>query len=93
MIGRNRSEKIKQVDKICCFVLLTSNYLKKLKIALRLFVSLVENFAILQAGFKTSDFLSETCYLCFIAADSCSKLQNKIKLLPGVMVILPSLRI
>ena len=29
MIRRNRSEKIKQVDKICCCVLLTSIFLKK----------------------------------------------------------------
>ena len=29
MITRNRSEKIKQVDKICCCVLLTSIFLKR----------------------------------------------------------------
>ena len=41
------------------------------------FFSLVENFAILQAGFKTSD-LKHVVY-ADIAADSCSKLRDKVK--------------
>ena len=57
VIRRNRLEKIKQVDKICCCVLLTSAYLKKILHCF--FVVIAEPESVIIIDLKVSHFFCD----------------------------------